>query len=170
MKPLVLTTVTTLGGILRECLLSCSSSLWGSASEGRVWVSGRFLSREWGDWGKETGRPGSPPPQGKLYGLPAEPSGQAFGRLVQLSGWPCLLAKEPHGNRSPSQQTDGKFSVLLGALRVSPRLPSGHAAPGPSHHHPLPLGRPKAQGQLKTFPAGPLRAQLRRNLCSTPQG
>lgn len=153
MKPLVLTTVTTLGGILKECLLSGASSLWGSASESRIWVSGRFLSAcpqgggrlGEGDW--EAGLSAS------TGSSPAEPTGQAFGRRGQLSGWPCLLAKEPHGNRSPSQQTDGsrKFSVLRGALGVSPRLPSGHAAPGPSHHHHLPLEGPRPRARRKYF-------------------
>lgn len=56
------------------------------------------------------------------------------GRLVQLSGWPCLVTKKMQGNWGHSQQTVGsqRFSTLLGALRVSPHLPPGHRPPSPS--------------------------------------
>lgn len=75
--------------------------------------------------------------------------------------------------------TEAPASRLMGAGNSQCCLElcgSAHACPqdmqppGPSHHHHLPLGRPKAQGQLKTFPAVSLRSQLRRNLCSAPQG
>lgn len=172
MKPLVLTTVTPGVG-------SCGSASSAApppsgagpvrAEPGSLEDSSLRAPREWGDragdWEARL-----PPPRGEAI----QPAGQALWaglrRLLQLSGWPCCWPRSHMGTKAPASRLmgAGNSQCCLELCRSAHACPQDMQPPGSSHHHHLPRGRPKAQGQLKTFPAVPLRAQLSSEEISAP--
>lgn len=143
-------------------------------------ISGRFLtiaSREvegwgWGGWRKETRRPSTPPPHrwSRMDFCPlVRPSVpcQALGEAGPAFRMALPSNQKTAGELGPQPTDSGKPEVLNARSFESQPTPAPRtSAPKPF----LLLRKPKSQGPTESFSGVPLRAQLRRNHCSTPQG
>ena len=107
--------------------------------------------------GKETGRPGSPPPHwGSLWTSGHGSSCQAFREACPAFGGAPPAGPGATWELKPlpadGWEAGSSLSAQLGALRVSPRLPPGHSAPKTFPPPPsLLLRKPKCPGPTENI-------------------